>query len=146
MDTTNFKKEYTNDEITVVWKPNNCIHSKICWQAATGLPNVFNPKVKKWINMDAASSEEIIAQIDKCPSGALSYFKNGEDQKNEESISECIIEPMTNGPLIVYGNILVKDKDGNETHKNKVTAFCRCGASHNKPYCDGTHTKIDFLG
>jgi uncharacterized Fe-S cluster protein YjdI len=146
MDTTNFKKEYTNGEITVVWKPNNCIHSKICWQAATGLPNVFNPKVKKWINLDAASNEEIIAQIDKCPSGALSYVKIGEGQKNEESITECIIEPMTNGPLIVYGNILVKDKDGNETHKNKVTSFCRCGASHNKPYCDGTHTKIDFSG
>ncbi len=67
MDTTNFKQEYSNGEITVVWKPNSCIHSKICWQAATGLPKVFNPKVKKWINLDEASSEEIIAQIDKCP-------------------------------------------------------------------------------
>lgn len=53
---------------------------------------------------------------------------------------------MPNGPLLVYGNIVVKDKEGNQTQKNKVTAFCRCGASSNKPYCDGTHTKIGFEG
>ena len=69
-----------------------------------------------------------------------------EKQKNEETNTECIVEPMTNGPLMVYGNIKVKDNDGNEINKNKLTAFCRCGASQNKPYCDGTHTKIDFLG
>lgn len=146
MDITNLKKEYSNDDITVVWKPNNCIHSKICWQAATGLPEVFNPKSTKWINMDAASSEKIMSQVDKCPSGALSYYKKGEKQKNEETNTECIVEPMTNGPLMVYGNIKVKDIEGNEINKNKLTAFCRCGASQNKPYCDGTHTKIDFLG
>jgi hypothetical protein len=40
----------------------------------------------------------------------------------------------------------VKDAAGNETHKNKVTAFCRCGASSNKPYRDGIHRKIAFEG
>jgi CDGSH-type Zn-finger protein len=40
----------------------------------------------------------------------------------------------------------VKDKEGNETHKNKVTAFCRCGQSSNKPYCDGSHIKAGFEG
>jgi CDGSH-type Zn-finger protein len=45
----------------------------------------------------------------------------------------------------VYGNIKVKDQNGVETKKNKVTAFCRCGLSSNKPYCDGSHiqTKLD---
>ncbi|MBV7530094.1 CDGSH iron-sulfur domain-containing protein [Chitinophaga sp. sic0106] len=58
--------------------------------------------------------------------------------------AESIVEPLPNGPLLVYGNIVVKDAEGKETHKNKVTAFCRCGASSNKPYCDGTHVKINF--
>jgi CDGSH-type Zn-finger protein len=45
---------------------------------------------------------------------------------------------------MVYGKLTVKDSKGNETTKNKVTAFCRCGASSNKPFCDGTHIKVGF--
>jgi CDGSH-type Zn-finger protein len=71
---------------------------------------------------------------------------NGEEAANTGSTVESIVEVSPNGPLLVYGNILVKDKDGNETQKNKVTAFCRCGSSGNKPYCDGTHRKINFVG
>jgi CDGSH-type Zn-finger protein len=60
--------------------------------------------------------------------------------------SETIIETSINGPLLVYGNVVVKDKEGVLTKKNNVTAFCRCGASENKPYCDGSHKKINFSG
>lgn len=67
------EKKYTNGEITVVWKPESCIHSKNCWK---GLITVFNPKDKPWIKMDGASSERIIEQVKKCPSGALSFFLN----------------------------------------------------------------------
>ncbi len=59
---------------------------------------------------------------------------------------ETIVEATPNGPLMVYGNIRVNDSEGNETVKHKVTAFCRCGQSQNKPYCDGTHKKVDFKG
>lgn len=97
--------------------------------------------------MDGADTEAIIAQIDKCPSGALSWLRNEEGAPViEHTEVETIIEVTPNGPLMVYGNIKVKDSDGNETMKNKVTAFCRCGASGNKPYCDGSHRKIDFKG
>jgi uncharacterized Fe-S cluster protein YjdI len=63
---------YKNDEITVVWKPKMCTHSKKCWK---GLGEVFKPLEKSWIKMDGASSESIIKQVDECPSGALSYYK-----------------------------------------------------------------------
>jgi uncharacterized Fe-S cluster protein YjdI len=66
---------YSNDQVTVVWKPNMCIHSTLCWK---GLIEVFNPKRRPWIKMDAASTEQIIEQVSKCPSGALSYFMNNE--------------------------------------------------------------------
>lgn len=69
-------KEYTNGEITVVWKPNRCIHSTKCWK---GLLPVFNPKKKPWVNMDGASTEQIMDQVNQCPSGALSYFVNQEE-------------------------------------------------------------------
>lgn len=63
-------KEYTNGEVTIVWKPEACIHSAMC---VNGLPGVFNSKAKPWINAEGATTDEIVAQVKKCPSGALSY-------------------------------------------------------------------------
>ncbi|MBS1575465.1 MAG: (4Fe-4S)-binding protein [Bacteroidetes bacterium] len=71
-------KKYTNGEVTIVWKPNVCIHSKICWSKSTGLPEVFNPMERPWIKMDSAGSEQIVEQVKKCPSGALSFYYNNE--------------------------------------------------------------------
>ena len=135
-------KKYSNEDITIVWKPKVCIHSAICFK---GLPKAFNPKQKPWVTMEGATTEEIISQIDKCPSGALSYYHNTNVELEEETI-KAQLEIMPNGPLLVYGTIEVKDKDGNKTLKNKTTAFCRCGHSGNKPFCDGSHVKNEFKG
>jgi uncharacterized Fe-S cluster protein YjdI len=67
--------QYTNGEMTVVWKPEICQHSKNCWR---GLIQVFDPRERPWINMNGARTEQIIEQVKKCPSGALSYFVNSE--------------------------------------------------------------------
>lgn len=64
-------KHYTNGDLTVVWKPELCQHSGIC---ARGLGDVFNPRRKPWIELQHADSARIIAQVDQCPSGALSWF------------------------------------------------------------------------
>lgn len=61
---------YTKDDLTIVWKPGQCTHSTKCWK---GLISVFNPQRKPWIDMDGATREEIMEQVKKCPSGALSY-------------------------------------------------------------------------
>lgn len=66
------KKEYSNGEITIIWQPELCIHSGIC---VNTLPLVYNPKDRPWIKIENATTDELIAQIDKCPSGALSYLK-----------------------------------------------------------------------
>ncbi len=134
-------KKYTNGEVTIVWKPDLCIHSKICW---TGLPAVFNPKERPWIKPQAANTDQLIEHVSKCPSGALSYYLNSEEETDATAQVENIVEVSPNGPLLIYGNITIKDAAGNETKKHKVTALCRCGASANKPYCDGSHRKIDF--
>jgi len=62
-------KRYSNGEITVVWKPDVCIHSGIC---ARGLARVFDPKRRPWIELHHADSATISAQVARCPSGALS--------------------------------------------------------------------------
>ena len=69
-------KRYSKDDVTVVWAPDKCIHSGICFR---GLAPVFDPRRKPWIIMDNASSSEIIAQVKKCPSGALSLANKAED-------------------------------------------------------------------
>ncbi len=60
---------YTNGEVTIVWKKELCIHSKRCWR---GLPAVFKPGERPWIQPDGADSEAIRTQVAQCPSGALS--------------------------------------------------------------------------
>ena len=69
MAAENMIKEYSNDEITILWEPSKCCHSGNC---ARGLPSVFKPRDKPWIQMSGAGSEEIRATVAKCPSGALS--------------------------------------------------------------------------
>ena len=67
------KKTYSNEEITVVWQPEMCTHSKKCWK---GLLEVFAPREKPWIKLDGATNEQIKNQINQCPSKALSYQLN----------------------------------------------------------------------
>lgn len=145
-DLSKVTKQYSNSDITVVWKPGLCIHSMNCF---TGLPEVFDPKKRPWVDITGAPTQKITAQVDKCPSGALSYLNNSEIKNppaTSESVAEVIAEPKPNGPLFVYGNITVKMQDGSSQKKTKITAFCRCGNSKNKPFCDGSHLAAGFKG
>lgn len=64
-------KEYSNGEITVVWKAHLCQHSGICVKL---LPQVYNPRERPWIKPEMASSTALRDQISQCPSGALTYI------------------------------------------------------------------------
>jgi uncharacterized Fe-S cluster protein YjdI len=139
---------YTNGEITVVWKPKACIHSALCWK---GLVQVFNPRAKPWVKMDGGSTEQIIEQVKKCPSGALSYFLNTEDNSEDKKILLEIanmlkIEVSANGPYLIKSECRIVYSDGREETKTGTVALCRCGTSLNKPYCDGNHRRIEFKG
>lgn len=138
-------KEYSNGEVTVVWKPASCIHSGIC---VKGLGEVFQPKERPWIKINAASTKQLIDQVRKCPSGALSHYMNekGNDQSESESLSTTKVQVIENGPLLVNGELEIELHDGTKETKKKSVAFCRCGLSSNKPYCDGTHSKENFQG
>ena len=70
MEQEKIRKEYTNGEIVIVWQPQLCTHAGTCVKT---LPNVYRIKERPWIKPENASTGELIAQIDKCPSGALSY-------------------------------------------------------------------------
>lgn len=134
-------KNYSNGEITVVWQPDLCIHSTKCFK---GLSAVFNPQQRPWINMEAASTEEIRKQVEQCPSGALSFIMNNERKVMAESMVS--IDVSDNGPYIIRGPANIKYKGKEELRDSRTIALCRCGGSSNKPYCDGTHRKVKFKG
>ena len=143
-------KTYSNDEITVVWKPWKCIHSGICVKL---LPQVYDPQSRPWIKPEHASAAELRRQIGQCPSGALSFETQGSGygdnnkaaEKNDETMNTKV-EIVAKGPLLLHGQSEVVFPDGRREIKKRTTAFCRCGTSANKPYCDGSHNDSDFEG
>lgn len=146
-------REYTNGEITVSWRPKKCIHATICY---TQLIEVFNPRKRPWVNMQGAPTEKIIEIVNKCPTDALTYRYNKdiEANPNQESKKDIIeiaekpveIQIMKDGPIVVTGKIKLTDNTGKEYKTYSISSFCRCGASNNMPFCDGTHRKIGFEG
>jgi uncharacterized Fe-S cluster protein YjdI len=132
-------KEYSNEDITVTWDQDKCIHAKEC---VKNLPRVFTPEKMPWVNIKGASSEEIMSTIDRCPSGALTYKRIGSAADAQKPFAE--IKVMKNGPLLVEGCCTLKDMEGKVAASHGPFALCRCGGSKNKPFCDGTHVKIGF--
>jgi len=133
-----------------LWETKKRIHSTLCWK---GLIEVFNPKERPWIKMDGAGTAQIIEQVRKCPSGALSYYLNAEEGTGEKSAKtlEETTKPLTvevtpNGPYLIKSECLIVHSDGREETKTATVALCRCGGSGNKPYCDGQHRKNGFEG
>jgi uncharacterized Fe-S cluster protein YjdI len=134
-------KEYSNNEIKVIWNPEKCIHAREC---VKGLPQVFNRDSTPWINMQGASSEEIMSVVDRCPSGALTYKKINSEAEESENLPGARITVKKNGPLLVEGGCSLRDSEGTVLALQGPYALCRCGGSGKKPFCDGTHIKIGF--
>ena len=72
-------KKYTNGEVTIVWKPDMCIHSAMCFK---GLQEVFHPNELPWITPEKSTTDKIVDQVKKCPSGALSFYMNSDTNKS----------------------------------------------------------------
>lgn len=72
MNPKNVTKEYTNGDITILWQSALCQHSGVC---VKNLHTVFKPQTQPWIQMENATTDEIVATVNKCPSGALSIVE-----------------------------------------------------------------------
>lgn len=131
-------REYATDEIVVEWRPKLCYHSQNCVRA---LPLVFDKERRPWIDVTQAGADEIETAVDSCPSGALRLRRLRESARRTPTAVE--IKPVPNGPLLVRGPIRVVTADGNVEELPRA-AFCRCGQSGNKPFCDGSHRAAGF--
>ncbi len=133
-------REYGDEQITVFWEPQYCIHTAMCMM---GQPEVFDSGRRPWIDISRADADEIAQVVMTCPTGAL-HFKRLDGGEQESAPEETSVQPRKNGPLFVRGRVKVVDIQGNVVREATRAALCRCGGSGNKPFCDGTHKRIGF--
>jgi CDGSH-type Zn-finger protein len=136
------RKSYVGKEIIIHDNRRICSHASEC---VNNLSSVFKLSSRPWINPDSARTDEIIDTIRKCPSGALSYSINDIEYRDPNE-REPMVTVSKNGPYLITGGIdLIGEniKWGEGASREHYT-LCRCGASNNKPFCDGTHKTINF--
>ncbi|VAW51164.1 hypothetical protein MNBD_GAMMA05-1018 [hydrothermal vent metagenome] len=131
---------YVGKNITIHDNRRLCAHAGVC---TNNLAAVFRMKQEPWINADAAETAEIIAVIQKCPSGALSFTVDAKKNVVEYSAAAIFIAP--NGPYVVKGCPELNSVSWGEGALQQQYALCRCGASKNKPFCDGSHWSVEFV-
>jgi CDGSH-type Zn-finger protein/ferredoxin len=129
--------DYPGTGIVVKDDRSLCIHAGFC---VNELSNVWQ------MTQDSTDPEvraQIMKMIDQCPSGALAYaLEAGGDPVEIDLPKEIALTP--DGALWVTGGIPVVRSDGQPCEvRNRVT-LCRCGASKNKPFCDGAHEESGF--
>lgn len=134
------RRVYRTDAIEVLWEPRWCIHTGNC---VRGLPQVFDPRDRPWVHVEAASADAIAAVILTCPTAAL-HFRRLDDGRQEEAPARTTARVAPNGPLFVRGEIEVLAADGQVVRRDTRMALCRCGGSANKPFCDGSHRTNGF--
>lgn len=123
-------------KLTLLYEVKKCIHARFC---VTGAPNVFLANVKgPWIDPDGTSVESLVEIAHVCPSGAIRYQRN-DGAPNEAPPPVNLLAVREAGPYAVRGDL---DIDG--VRGVYRATLCRCGASKNKPYCDGSHHDVKF--
>jgi len=133
-------REYTNEAITVYWEAQYCIHTAACLM---GLPGVFDSGRRPWIDISQAAADDIAQVVMRCPTGAL-HFRRHDDGEQETPPPTQRCSRGRTGRCLLGGAIRVVDMQGNVVREDTRVAFCRCGQSANKPFCDGTHRAIGF--
>jgi len=157
-------RRYRNNEITVFWKPDACVHASYCYRE---LIEVFDPGRRPWVDMNAAPTERIMEVVNMCPTEALTWKWNDEEKNEDISIDQTnhvkfmrpellesneeqdmgnpvSIKIMTDGPVVIKGDFSFKYSGNIKEMKDGIISICRCGTSNHLPFCDGTHRKIGF--
>ncbi len=134
------EREYEGKDISIFDNRVICSHAAEC---VGNLPEVFRPGERPWIAPDNSTPGDILTVVEKCPSGALSYMINGEHKRDFSLETE--IKIAKNGPYNVAGNIEINIDEDLLPPSKEHFSLCRCGASRNKPYCDGSHNEIEFV-
>lgn len=132
-------RTYTSDDIDVTYSVKRCIHAREC---VNRLNAVFDTGKRPWVQPDNAPADTLADTIDHCPTGALHYIRK--DGGREESIPGVnTLHVQEDGPIYVRGDLEMAQPDDEPLTDTRI-ALCRCGESHNKPFCDNSHIDAEF--
>jgi CDGSH-type Zn-finger protein/uncharacterized Fe-S cluster protein YjdI len=124
------------EKVTILYEGKRCIHARFC---VTGAPTVFLANVSgPWIHPDTMDADELVEVSHACPSGAIRYTRN-DGRPNEKAPPVNLISIRERGPYAVRAEMQIDGKPAGFR-----ATLCRCGASKNKPYCDGSHHDVEF--
>jgi CDGSH-type Zn-finger protein len=135
----NRRERYDGKRITIFDNRAICSHAGFCTDT---LKSVFRMKEEPWIDPDGAAVEAIVAAVRKCPSGALSYAIAGVEAEPPER--EPMITVTNDGPYAITGGVELPGVTFGNGASSEHYTLCRCGASKNKPFCDGSHWSVKF--
>jgi len=131
---------FESPAITVTWIRRRCIHVAEC---VRDLPAVFKPGSIPWVEPAQAAADRVAEVVRRCPTGALHYERH--DGGTAERVPEVnAVVPDPDGPLYLSGDVEVVAEDGTVVIRDTRIALCRCGATKNRPFCDGSHWDAGF--
>ena len=131
------EKEFKGEKIVVKDDRSICTHAGFCGNRVTTVWKMVGK------TDDAQVRAQLMAMIERCPSGALSYSLEADGADIEPDLpAEIAVTP--DGPLWVTGGIPVERSDGQPLESRNRMTLCRCGASKTKPLCDGSHKEFGF--
>lgn len=135
-ETVNGIEVVQGDHLELRFEAKRCIHARFC---VTGAPKVFLANVQgPWIHPDAMPVERLVDIAHACPSGAIQYRRK-DGQPDETPPPVNLLSVREAGPYGIRGALSLRG----EPIGTRAT-LCRCGASKNKPFCDGSHHDIHF--
>ena len=121
-----------------------CMDAGFCGNRLTGIPRMMASA------SDTNVRSQIIAMVERCPSGSYTYRMPGDDVDIEPDlpVQIAVVTEMTSegpimGPLWVTGNIRIERSDGQPLEARNRVTLCRCGLSSIKPLCDGEHRRMN---
>lgn len=131
-------KRYPGENVTVLYDVKRCIHAAEC---VHGLPTVFDPEKRPWIQPANTACGDIEQVVARCPSGALRI--QGQEPAAGEPEARNSVLVSRDGPLYLRGRLEIS-VGGESPQRETRLALCRCGASRNKPFCDNQHLETGF--
>jgi CDGSH-type Zn-finger protein/uncharacterized Fe-S cluster protein YjdI len=132
-------EEAESESIKLRFEGKRCIHSRQC---VLGAPTVFLANVQgPWLHPETIPADRLVAIAESCPSGAITYErKDGGPAEPPPPVNVARIRE--NGPLALHAELEIEGPRGGSMFR---ATLCRCGASKNKPYCDGSHAAVPFV-
>ncbi len=116
-----------------------CEHAGFCGNRATTVWKML----RQGDTEDTVKRSQLIAMVERCPSGALTYRMDA-DGEDVEPVLRMAVGVVDDGPLFVTGGVRVERADGQPMETRNRITLCRCGGSGNKPLCDGSHQTNGF--